>query len=494
MADLGSAAARGAAVTFAAQLARVALQMGSIIVLARLLAPEQYGLMAIVLVFVGVGEVFRDFGLSTAAVRAPTVTPEQRSNLFWINLGIGASLALALVLAAPVIARAFDEPAVAAVARGASVVLLLNGMVTQYRADLVRRMRFGVLAVADVGAQTVAIAAAIGAAWAGAGVWALVLQQVLQAFVLLCVLVVVGRWRPGRPRRRVPMRDFWQFGWNLVASQLLGYLGNNIDSVVLGWRLGPAPLGLYDRGYKLVMTPVSQVRAPSTTVALPVLARLRDEPARFASFVARGQLALAYPVMIGAALLVGTAAPASLLLLGPGWAGVGPVVRLLAASALMQTLAYVGYWVYLTCGLTPELLRFTLVTISVKIVLVLVGSQWGVVGVAAGFALAHTLEWPLSIAWLARLAPIDGGALARGAVRIVVLGAAVAGAAHVVSGRVGTPWPATLAGIAAGLVVVAAGLAVPRYRRDAREVAEVLRRAVGRQSGEKRVGLSGPGS
>lgn len=487
MGDLGSAAARGAAVTFAAQLARVALQMGSIVVLARLLAPEQYGLMAMVLVFVGVGEVFRDFGLSTAAVRAATVTHAQRSNLFWINLGIGAALGVTLAVAAPLIGLLFDEPDVVPVARVVAVVLLLNGLATQYRADLVRQMRFGALAAADVGAQCVAIGAAVGAAWAGAGVWALVIQQVLQAFVLLCVLVGTGRWRPAWPRRGVPMREFWHFGWNLVASQLLGYLGNNIDSLVIGWRLGPAPLGLYDRGYKLVMTPVSQVRAPSTTVALPVLARLRDEPARFAAFVSRGQLALAYPVMLGAALLVGTAAPASFLLLGPGWSGVEPVVRLLATSALMQTLAYVGYWVYLTCGLTPQLLRFTVVTIAVKVVLVLVGSQWGVVGVAAGFTLAHTLEWPLSIAWLSRLAPIDGRGLARGAMRVLVLGGAVAGAAHVASGLVDGPWLATLAGVGAGLGAVAAMLVVPRYREDARDVAEVLRRAVvGRGRGRGR--------
>lgn len=477
MGDLGSAAARGAAVTFGAQLVRVALQMGSIIVLARLLAPQQYGLMAMVLVFVGVGEVFRDFGLSTAAVRATTVTHAQRSNLFWINVGIGAALAVVLAAAAPLVGNLFDEPDVVGVARGVAVVLLLNGMATQYRADLVRQMRFGGLALADVGAQCVAIAAAVAAAWAGAGVWALVLQQVLQAFVLLCVLVVLGRWRPARPRRGVPMREFWHFGWNLVASQLVGYLGNNIDSLVIGWRLGPAPLGLYDRGYKLVMTPVSQVRAPSTTVALPVLTRLRDEPARFAAFVSRGQLALAYPVMLGAALLVGTAAPVSVLLLGAGWEGVEPVVRLLATSALMQTLAYVGYWVYLTCGLTPQLLRFTLVTIAVKVALVLVGSQWGVVGVAAGFTLAHTLEWPLSIAWLSRLAPIDGRALASGALRIVAFGAVVAGTAHLASAAVDGPWLATLAGVCAGLAAAVAMLVVPRYRRDVREVAEVLRRA-----------------
>lgn len=482
MGDLGSAAARGAALTFAAQLSRVVLQMGSIVVLARLLLPEQYGLMTMVLVFVGVGEIFRDFGLSTAAVRAEHVSVAQRTNLFWLNVAIGCVLALVFALGAPLLGVLFDEPQVPGIARVVAVVFVLNGLATQYRADLNRRMRFAALAATDVSSQAVAIAAAVIAAWAGAGVWALVVQQIVQAAALLVMLVVAGRWLPGWPRRGVPMREFWHFGWNLVASQVVGYLGNNVDSLVIGSRLGAAPLGLYDRGYKLVMTPVSQVRAPSTTVALPVLSRLLGEPARFARFVGRGQLALAYPVMVGAALLVGTADPASALLLGPDWDGVAPIIRLLAASAVMQTLAYVGYWVYLACGLTPQLLRFTLVTISVKVVLVLVGSRWGVVGVATGYAIAHTLEWPLSIAWLSRLAPIDGRRLTLGALRILVVGALVAGAAHVASSAVGGSWLALLAGVGAGFVVLGLGvLAVPRVRADAVDIVQVVRRALARR-------------
>jgi len=196
---------------------------------------------------------------------------------------------------------------------------------------------------------------------------------------------------------------------------------------------------------------------------------------RVAALVARGQLALAYPVMLGAALLVGTAGPATAVLLGDGWAGVEPLVRLFATAALMQTLAYVGYWVYLACGLSKLLLRFTLVTISVKVALVLIGAQWGVVGVVVGYTVAHTIEWPLSIAWLARHAPIPARRLTLGALRILAVGAVVAGVAHLASGAIDAGvWPTLLVGLGAGVVAFGLLVALVRpVRRDADDIRQV---------------------
>lgn len=476
--SIGASAARGAAVTFAGQLARMVLQIASVIVLARFLAPEEYGLVTMVLVIVGVGEIFRDFGLSTAAVRAPTLSEQQRVNLFWINTGIGLVLGGAFLAAAPLLEAAYGEPGLVPLAQALAGIFVLNGLATQLRADLNRRMKFATLAGIDVGAQGAGFAVAVVLAVLGAGPWALVAQHLVQATVVLGALAVAARWRPGLPRRGEPMRPLLAFGWNLVASQLLGYLGNNIDNLVIGGRLGPGALGLYNRAYTLVMTPIGQVRAPSTTVALPVLSRLLDQPERFARFVRRGQLALAYPVMVVVAIVVGTAGPATRLLLGPDWTGIAPLVQLLAAAALFQTLAYVGYWVYLACGLSAELMRYTLVTTVLKIVLVVVGSRWGVVGVAAGYAVAPALAWPLSIWWLSRLAPIPAGDLVRGALRVLAVGCLVASTAAVLS-RWGSDVVATTVGALGGLLVlVVVQAVVPPIRRDVRDGLEIVQMAL----------------
>lgn len=482
MEELGRRAARGAGVTVVAQVARVGVQMLSVVVLARLLTPADYGVIAMVLVVVGVGEVVRDLGLSTAAVRTKNLSEAQRSNLFWANTLIGTTLTLALLAGAPLVGALFGRDDVVPIARYVAVVFLLNGLTAQLRADLQRRLRFGALAAVDVGSQLLGATVAVVLAVAGAGVAALAAQQVVQSATVLVACAVLCRWVPSRPRRGVPMAELWRFGGNLAASQIAVYIGNNVDALVIGTRLGPTALGLYDRAYRLVMTPVSQVRAPTTTIALPVLSRLVDEPARLRRYLVRAQLALAYPVMVGAALLVGTAGPATAVLLGEGWDGAAPLVRFMATSALLQTLAYVGYWVYLVFGLSSLLLRYTLVTVALKVVLVVIGSTWGVVGVAAAYTLAHALEWPLSLAWLSRHAPLPGRELARGAGHVLGVGLVTGLAAHGGTMLVDGPaWVSLSVGLATGAVALGASLVVPWVRRDAADVVDVVRVAVSRR-------------
>lgn len=482
MEELGRRAARGAGVTVVAQVARVGVQMLSVVVLARLLTPADYGVIAMVLVVVGVGEVVRDLGLSTAAVRTKNLSEAQRSNLFWANTLIGTTLTLALLAGAPLVGALFGRDDVVPIARYVAVVFLLNGLTAQLRADLQRRLRFGALAAVDVGSQLLGATVAVVLAVAGAGVAALAAQQVVQSATVLVACAVLCRWVPSRPRRGVPMAELWRFGGNLAASQIAVYIGNNVDALVIGTRLGPTALGLYDRAYRLVMTPVSQVRAPTTTIALPVLSRLVDEPARLRRYLVRAQLALAYPVMVGAALLVGTAGPATAVLLGAGWDGAAPLVRFMATSALLQTLAYVGYWVYLVFGLSSLLLRYTLVTVALKVVLVVIGSTWGVVGVAAAYTLAHALEWPLSLAWLSRHAPLPGRELARGAGHVLGVGLVTGLAAHGGTMLVDGPaWVSLSVGLATGAVALGASLVVPWVRRDAADVVDVVRVAVSRR-------------
>ena len=380
---LGRRAARGAFLTVGGQGTRMVIQLLSVTVLARLLTPSDYGLLAMVVVIVGIGEIFRDFGLSSAAVQAPTLSEGQRDNLFWINTGIGLVLATAVFAAADLVAALYGRAELAGVARALCGTFLLNGLATQYRADLIRRFRFGQLAAADITAPAVSLVAAVAAALAGWGYWALVVANLAQSTTLLVGLMVGGRWLPGRPRRGEPMRDLLRFGWRLVGTQLIGYAGNNTDTLIVGLSMGPVPLGLYNRAFRLLMTPLIQLRAPSTTIALPVLSRLQDDPERYATFVQRGQMALGYTLVAGLGLVAAAAEPITTIFLGDNWLSVTPILRLLAVAGIFQTLAYVGYWVYLSRNLTADLLRFTIIEAAIKAACILGGSHWGIVGVAA---------------------------------------------------------------------------------------------------------------
>lgn len=476
--SLGVRAARGAGVTVGGQLLRMIIQVASVSILARLLSPSDYGLVAMVAAIIGVGTILRDFGLSSAAIQSKDLSTGQRDILWWINTGIGLALAFAIYFAAPLVAMLYGEAELEPIAQALAITFLLNGMSTQYRADLVRHMRFLPLAVIEVAVPAVALLGAIVAAMAGWGYWALVAQQVLQAALFLMLLAFVARWIPRLPRRGTPMRGLLRFGWNLVATQLVNYAGNNLDSVIIGIRFGAVDLGIYNRGYQLLMVPLTQLRTPSTTVALPVLSRLNSDEQRYGAFLLRGQLALSWTLIAGLSIVVGAAEPLTLLFLGPSWLAAAPILALLAVAGILQTLSYVGYWVYLSRGLTGDLFRYSMVSTLIRIGCIVVGSQWGIVGVAAGYALAPAIAWPLSLWWLSRRTRIPTRALFGGATRALALATVAAVAAW---GAVEACAPLGFVLQLASAIVAAiavhglAALLIPRIRRDLREVTEIVR-------------------
>ena len=429
---LGAQAARGGFAVVVGQLTRIVIQVASVSVLARLLSPSDYGLVAIVLAVVGVGEIFRDFGLSTAAVQAKTVSRAQRDTLFWVNTGIGLVLTLATVALAPVVADIFGHSSLVGVTRALAVTFLLNGMAAQHEADLTRHLRFGALVTVNVGTQALGTVVAIVVAAAGGGYWALVAQQVGTGVATLIWLVALTRWIPRLPRRSTDIRPFVRFGAGLALSQVIGYLNSNVDTVTIGLRFSASQLGLYNRGYQLLMKPLGQLRAPTTSIALPVMRLVGDDRERSDDVLIRGQRALGYSLVAGVAITAGASQPIVRVFLGDRWTSVAPVFALLAVAGIFQTISYVGNWVYLSRGLTGKLVWYSLVSLAIKIVCVIVGSAWGIVGVAAGFALAPALAWPISLWWLGRLTDLPLDRLYAGSYRILGAAAFSGGVAYAV--------------------------------------------------------------
>jgi O-antigen/teichoic acid export membrane protein len=484
--DLGGRAVRGAAVTLAGQGVRILVQILSVVVLSRILSPRDYGLLAMVTAVIGVADIFRDLGLSTAAVQARVLTERQRTNLFWINTALGLVLTLAALFLAPALAAMYQQPELVEICRILAVTFLLNGVATQYRADLNRGLRFGWLAAADVVASVMAFGVAVTMAANGAGYWALVGQQIVQYAVMLGLVVAGARWWPRLPSRGADMGGLLRFGWHMVGTQVIGYVANNADSVVIGTRLGPGPLGLYNRAFQLLMTPLTQVRAPTTQVALPVLSAVQDDDQLFAMYVRKGQLALGYTLIAGLGVVLGAAPELVATLLGDQWQAAAPLLGLLALAGALQTLGFVNYWVYLARGLTRALMQYSLIQAAIKITCVAVGSQWGVVGVAAGYALAPALTWPLSFWWLARSTSLPMRPLVASAARILALFATVAVATGL-AGAAAEDAPEVVAlaaafGAGALAYLLLCGLVAP-LRRDFAAVSSAVRGALRRRRG-----------
>lgn len=467
---LGAAASRGAVVTMAGQGVRIAIQFIGVVVLSRMLLPADFGMVAMVIAIVGVGEVFRDFGLTQAAIQARVLTQAQKSNLFWINAAIGLGLAAAVFALSWPIAMFYGISELVGLTQLLSLMFVFNGLSTQFRAHLSRELRFLPLAAVEVVGQAAGLIVAVITAAVGAGYWALVFQQVVGAGVSLVVVVAVASWLPGGFRRHVGTRSLVSFGGFLVGAQFVTYLSKNIDSIIIGARLGATDLGFYNRAFQLLVLPLNQINAPSTRVALPVLARLQDDPVQFERFLLRGQTLLLHLVIALFALAAAVAEPALGLLLGPGWEATVPLFQILAVSGAFQAASYASYWVFLAKGKTRSQLNWALVSRPLIIGGVLVGSLWGVTGVAWGYTIANAIVWPLGLLWIRRACGAPASAMFANGARTIFGYGICAGTALVAVTfwlRTENAWTDILLGAGVFLaVVLVVALSYPGFRHD----------------------------
>lgn len=460
------------------QIARVAIQFLGVVVLARLLSPTDYGLLAMVLAIVGVGEIFRDFGLSNAAIQARELSPQQRSNLFWINTAVGGMLTILAAASAPLVALIFGDRRLIDLTLVLSTTFLLSGISTQLRADLHRQFRFGRLAVAETGGQVLGLAVGIVMAMSGFGYWALAGQQIGQAVVALILLVALAGTRIQRYARGVPMRHFLGYGANLAGAQLLGYASKNVDTLIIGTMLGPGPLGLYNRAFQLLTLPLTQINSPSTRVALPVLSRLQDDKPRYESYLLTGQSVILNAVLAVFSLSAALAAPAIEVLLGPRWSSVAPLFQILAVAGVFQTAGYAVYWIFLSKGLTRSHLRWQLVSRPAFILIVVAGGFWGVTGVAAGYAIANIAQYVPLLFWIRRIADVPVRAILVNFLRALAGYAVCAAAAWAASVPLAASSPvlAIVVGVVVWIVAwVLVVLAWPAFRHDVSSVPRMVR-------------------
>ncbi|MFB9375717.1 lipopolysaccharide biosynthesis protein [Kineococcus gynurae] len=476
--NLNKAAGRGAAVTLGTQGIRLVVQVIGLSVLGRLLAPHDYGLVAIVTVLVSAGEVFRDFGLSAAAIQAKTVTAVQRSNLFWINLGIGTVLAGLLAAASPLIAHVYDDQRLVGVCLAMASIFVLNGMSTQYRANLARNLQFGRLSGAELTGQVTGVAVAVLVAVLGGGYWALAAQWISAQVMVLTLLLVWSRWLPRRYDRSGPVRPFLRFGANLLGATLLDNSVNYSAPLALGITTSPTGVGVFNRAQQLVSMPLLQLQAPTFRVALPVLSKLVDDSRRYAEMLLRVQLLLLTVIGITFAVLFAQAPAVVRILLGTQWGATVPLFRLLLVAGFFQACTYAANWVFQSKGMTSAQFRYSLWTRPVFVVLIVVGAQWGPYGVAVAYTITTVLGWPASLLWLRRLgvAPVRA-MFTNGLVTGVISAAAVMGSWGVTRF---VPGPAlvqvVVGGLAALLVAAIAALILPGHRRGLQQAVRMLRR------------------
>ena len=262
-------------VTTISQSVQFVITLGSTMVLARLLTPHDFGLVAMVMTVTGFLRIFKDAGLSTATVQQHEITHGQVSNLFWINVALSGAMTLIVAAAAPLIAWFYREPRLVGITLLLSITFLLTGLTVQHLALLNRQMRFRKIALIQVGSLLVGSILGIIMAWLKYGYWSLVGTQLGVATSALLLVWSMSGWRPQLPSRHSHVWPLLTFGANVSASNFLYTVARGTDNLLIGRYYGPGSVGLYSRASALLHAPLGQFLIPIESVFLPVLSRLQ---------------------------------------------------------------------------------------------------------------------------------------------------------------------------------------------------------------------------
>lgn len=487
--QVGEGFARRSAIAAAAAMVGQGLQLvltlGAVMVLARLLTPEDFGVVAMAMTLIAFTGVIRDLGLPTSTVFESKLTAAQVSTLFWINSGFGLLLAVGVVGVGPWVAELYDEPRLTPVFWLLSTLLVFSGLGAQHEALLKREMRFGAQSTAATVATAVGLAVSLGLAFSGWGYWALAVQQPVETATRTGLICWWAGWVPGRPRYRTGLWPMIWFAADVTGYRVVTHLGKHLDRILLSVSAGPASVGLYSLADRWASMPAQVIYGRLGSVATSMFTRLRDQPARLRSYY-RLAMRLLWSVMLP--LLTGVLLEAEAVLMvlaGPQWTEAVVLLRILSLAALALAVSQTTKWMYLAEGRTRGQLLWGLVAAGVTAAGVAGGVGWGVEGVAIGFSAATVLLAPLTMGvWLRGSVVTAGdvaGAGARPAAATLIMAAvwwllpttagSATGSATEAAWLVRLLWVVPVL----GAVYLGAWLALPGGSAAWREMREVIR-------------------
>ena len=467
-------------VTAVAQAIKFAINLGSAVVLARMLVPEDFGLIAMVTTITGFLRVFKDAGLSTATIQRDEITHAQVSNLFWINFTVSAALSLLVAALSPAIAWFYRDSRLVAVTLALAGTFVLGGAVVQHQALLNRQMRFKAIAAIEILSAFFGLIVGIVMARAGYQYWSLVGMQLCAGLTELIITLAISRWRPGAPKRQAGTRSLVHFGASLTVASVFRRIATGMDSLLIGRWYGADAVGLYTRGAILLMRPIDQLITPLESVFTPVLSRLQNDPDRYRRTFLQVYGAIALISFPAAGLFMALSRPIVLALLGPKWQQVIPIFAWFTIGGLYFPLYYAVMWLLNTQGRGKDIMTTGLIFSFTTIGSFLAGLPFGAVGVAASFSCVGVLvRLPVQYHIVGKSGPVSRSDLWSVALRylpnwLIVLTITMLTRAALPSSisPIFELLVCTPAGIAAAVLIT---FAVPAQRRDALRILELLK-------------------
>ncbi|MCE1248858.1 MAG: MOP flippase family protein [Firmicutes bacterium] len=391
--DLRKLAASGIKWTGSAAVIVLLLQTGSVIILGRLLKPEDFGIMGMITVVIGFAQAFSDMGISNAIIYRQDNSDDELSSLYWLNLAMGIFLFAAMISLAPLVELYFREPRLHTPFCASAFIFLLLTPGQQFQAVLQKKLQFGVLSKISVVSSCIGYGASIALAYMGYGVMSLVFGQIiLQAVNSIMLLWIEGRkWFPRLHFKLSDLKAYSSFGGFQMGEKILNYFSSNVDYLIIGRLMGATPLGYYTFAYRLVTLPQYKINPVITRVAFPMFAKVQndDETMRKGYHRVMELLALVVsPFLIG---VIFAGEPFVKAVFGSKWLPSLILIQVMALAGLLKTLSNPSGSVILAKGKAYLAFWWNLVWVFIKIIVIWIACLSGLKAVAAGILIMQII-------------------------------------------------------------------------------------------------------
>lgn len=375
---------KGVAWTSLDQFAKLGFGFVIGVILARILSPSDYGLLAMIAVFNSIAFAFLDSGFGSALIRKPDLTESDNCTAFYFNIVAGVVLYGVIWLIAPWVSVFYDKPILTKLLRVEALLLIIMSFRIVQNTQLSRALNFKAKAIINVTADVVSGIIAVIAAYRGMGVWSLVLQHLASGIISLIMLWIFSPWRPRGKWDKRSFRYLWGYGSKLLASGLLDRIYGNIYPIIIGKFYSAADLGQYTRATHYAGMPSGILTGVLQKVTFPVLSHIQEDTERLGNSyrrMLRFTVFIVFPVMIGMAVL---AHPLVIALVTDKWAQCVPYLQIICFSSMWYPVHAINLNLLQVKGRSDLFLRLEIIKKALITAVIFVCVPFGIIGICYG--------------------------------------------------------------------------------------------------------------
>ena len=378
-----------------------------IVILSRILTPNDFGLVGMVTVFTAFSGVLLDFGFGQALIQKQNASQTDYSSVFWLNIAVGLLLNLVIIICAPLIVSFYDNEALYFLTILNSFTFTFTSLGIVQRVLLTKRMDFKTLAKVDIIAMLIAGCSAVILAYNMYGPTALVAQTLLLAIFRTALMWYYAHWRPSFKFELSSIRSIFNFSINLFGNSSFNYFTSNVDKLLIGKFLGGSELGLYKNAFSLVVRPIATLNATVYRVLFPSFSTIQDNLPKIKSVYLKMASAIFYIIGGLMTLLWINSNNVIPFIFGDSWIAMIPVFKVMCVTGIFFSLTAINANVFLALGRSDILFRINASCRVITIIGIIVGLYWGIQGVAYSLLITYAFWFVISNSYLWRMISIN---------------------------------------------------------------------------------------